>query len=105
MLLYDLLDIILPYRSYKIRSTNINYYKFSIIHICQGFNWDHKKYGWTFYVHSSSDVHIPHSPQDRSIHSERNTSGEAYTIVYKRWRCLIKRIKEEYENVDVELLE
>lgn len=104
MKLYDLLDSLEPFKPVRIHSVNMNYYKFDWIAIYKGCSWNNK-YGWTFCVSSPLDVHVPHTPQDRSRHSLTNTSGEAYTIVYKRWKCLIKRIKEEYENVEVELEE
>ena len=104
MKLYDLLDSLEPFKPVRIYRANINYWKFSRITICKGVSWNNK-YGWTFYVSSPLDVHVPHTPQDRSKHSLMNSSGEAYTVVYKRWKCLIKRIKEECENVEVELEE
>lgn len=104
MKLYDLLDSLEPFKPARIHSTDMNYLGFRWITICKGISWNNK-YGWTFYVSSPLDVLLSHTPQDRSRHSLMNTSGEAYTIVYKRWKCLIKRIKEECENVEVELKE
>lgn len=105
MKLYDLLDTLEPYKRADIYVKDINYLYLDHLLIAKGESWNGKKKGWCFYASSSLDIHVCHTPQDRSRNSERNTSGEAYTVVYKRWKCLIKRIKEEYKNVEVELLE
>ena len=103
MLLYDLLDTLEPYKRADIYVKDINYLYLDRLLIAKGESWNGKKKGWTFYASSVLDVHVCHTPQDNSRKSERNTSGEAYTVVYKRWGCLIKRIKQEYKNVEVEL--
>lgn len=104
MLLYDLLDTLEPFKCATIDVKDRNYIYLDRLFIAKGESWNGKKKGWTFYADSILDVHVCHTPQDNSRHSERNTSGEAYTVVFKRWKCLINRIKKEYKNVEVELV-
>lgn len=104
MLLYELLDTLEPFKEYRIKSTQspYHYVPFDLLRIAQGYSWN-GKYGWLYYAYSVSDVGIPLTPQNKNIQTEMNTSGQAYTIVYKRWKCLINKIKEDYENIEVEL--
>ena len=104
MLLYDLLDSLKPFKRVIIEVTDINYIYLDRLLIAEGVSWNGKKEGWTFYADSILDVHVCHTPQDNSRHSERNTSGEAYTVVFQRWKCLINRIKKEYKNVEAKIV-
>lgn len=101
MILYDLLDTLEPFKEVIIESVNSD--RFDTINISIG--QDYKgNFGWCYFAHSVYDVHCCSTPQDNSRHSERNTHGAAYTIVYKRWKCLMNKIKEDFENVEVNKL-
>ncbi|MBQ1550724.1 MAG: hypothetical protein IIZ67_01355 [Bacilli bacterium] len=104
MLLYDLLDTLEPFKEYKIKSVQRMYHfvPFNLLRITQGYSWN-GKYGWLYYAYSVLDLGIPATPQNKNIHAEMNSSGQAYTIVYKRWKCLINKIKEDFKNIEVEL--
>lgn len=105
MLLYDLLDTLEPFKIYKIKPIEglYHYTQFDLLKITQGYSWN-MKYGWLYYAYSVLDVGIPSSPQDNNRDSQMNTSGLAYTIVYKRWKCLINKIKCDFENIECKLI-
>lgn len=101
MLLYDLLDTLEPFKEVTIESVNSS--RWDEINISIGQNYK-GKFGWCYYCYSVFDVYRCSTPQDNSRHSERNTSGLAYTIVYKRWKCLINKIKCDFENIECKLI-
>jgi len=101
MLLYDLLDTLEPFREVTIESVNSDRWDKINISIGQDYKGN---FGWCYYCYSVLDVYRCSTPQDNSRHSERNTSGLAYTVVYKRWKCLINKIKCDFKNIECKLI-
>ena len=101
MMLYDLLDTLEPFKEVTIESVNSDRWDTMNIAIGQDYKGN---FGWCYFVHSHLDVHVCSTPQDNSRYSERNTDGSAYTIVYKRWKCLMNKIKEDYKDTEVKLV-
>ena len=101
MKLYDLLDTLEPFKEVTIQSVDTD--RFDTINISIGQSYK-GEFGWCYFAYSVLDVYRCSTPQNNSMHSERNTSGLAYTVVYKRWKCLMNKIKEDFKNVDVELI-
>ena len=100
MLLYDLLDTLEPFKEVTIKSVNSDIFDSINISIGQDYKGN---FGWCYFANSMYSVHCCLTSQDNNKHSERNTDGSAYTIVYKRWKCLINKIKEDFKNIEVKL--